>query len=180
MAREKICTKVYINVDGSEAVHASPEAASLEFRFESGETIVVELGTIAENCVRAATWHGLSQKLGDTYAGKDASDAAEEVQTLLERLQSGDWVKAREGAGPRPTLVSAAIVAALEAEGQTVDQAREKAIHEKVNDPASRKSALANKKISAHYERIKAELAQEKAAKAETAAAGETVNLTAY
>ena len=164
--RQSICKKVYINSDGKETAHASPDADSLEFRFESGETIVVELDSIADNCRRAATWHGISQKLGDKYAGKSVDEAHEEVATLLERLQQGDWIKAREGAGPRPSVLVDAVVAALEENGETVDSDRRAKIKAQLADSEKKKHAMNNPLFRAHYARIKAENATAKAAAA--------------
>ena len=176
--RASICKKVYINSDGKETAHASPDAESLEFRFESGETIVVELDSIADNCRRAATWHGISQKLGDKYAGKSVDEAHNEVATLLERLQQGDWIKAREaGAGPRPSVLVDAVVAALEENGETVDAERRARIKAKLADPDEKAAAMNNPLLKSHYERIKAETATAKAAAAADLAEGVETNL---
>jgi hypothetical protein len=170
--RASICKKVYINSDGKETAHASPDADSLEFRFESGETIVVELDSIADNCRRAATWHGISQKLGDKYAGKSADEAHDEVATLLERLQQGDWIKSREGAGPRPSYLVDAIVAALEENGEVVDAERRATIQTALVPKEAKAKAMANPLFKSHYERIKAEKAAERAAVAAQSAEG--------
>jgi hypothetical protein len=180
MAREKIAKKVYVLENGDEAAHASPDVSHLEFRFESGDTIIVRLEDIDNGCRTAAAWHGISQKLGDTYAGKDAAEAAEEVQSLLERLQSGDWIKAREGGGPRPTLVIEAIVCALIDNGEEVSDERRATIAAKVNTPTERKRALKQPAVQAHFERLKAERAADKAAKAAEDADGEVNDLSEF
>ncbi len=169
--RESICKKVYIDADadGGESTKPSPTATALEFRFANGDVHRVTLDDIGESCRNACAWHGLSQKLGDSYADKKGTDMEarlESFETVLERLQADDWVRPGEGPGTRPSLVADAVRAALIADGEEVSDERYTAIRDKVKGADNRKGALANVKIKAHYERIAAERQTARAAKA--------------
>ena len=161
MPKGKIASKVYVNADGSESAHASPDANSLEFRFaDTPQTVLtLSLADVGPACTAAATFHGLSQKIGDAYAGADSVEQAiESAQAVIERLGVDDWVKARESAGPRVTILADAIKVCLEANGETVDDARYQSIRtEKLKTKEQREGALANPAVKAEYERIRTE-----------------------
>lgn len=181
--RDSICKKVYIDptADGGESSKPSPTTEALEFRFSDGTVYRVTLDEIGPNCQTAFSWHGLSQKLGDSYADKKGTDIESRLEsfgTVLERLQADDWVRPGEGPGTRPSLVADAVRAALLADGEDVSDERYAAIREKVKGADNRKGALANVKIKAHYERIAAERQTARAAKAaEDAFGSEDVGL---
>lgn len=177
--RTPVATKVFLNAEGEESRHASPEAVALRFAFANGTSHDIALTDLPSNIIDAAAWHGISQKLGDAYAGAkgDADEAVEAFETLIERLKLGEWVKAREGGGPRPSMVVDAIVAALQDNGEEVDDARRAAIMAKVKGPEARKGALANPVINAHYERLKLEAAKDRAKKAADKAKGAEASL---
>lgn len=179
--RQQVAVKTFIDGEGNESKHASPEAAVLRFAFSNGTTHDISLDELPDNIKAAAAWHGLSQKCGDSYAGAkgDADEAVESFETLLERLKLGEWVRAREG-GPRPSLVVDAVVAALEEAGETVDDARKAAIVEKVKGKEARDATLANPVFRAHYERLKAEAAKARAKKAADAAKGAELDLSNF
>lgn len=179
--RRTVAEKGYL-IEGEEkpARHASPEATALIFKFpETDDEYVIKLDEIGADCLKAATLHGLAQKLGDAYAGKSGEDAIEAFETVLERLKANDWVKPSEGPGTRPSLVADAIRAALVEHGETVDDDRYQEIIEKVKGSEARKKALANPIFAAHYERIKAERAAAKAAKMAEKAKAAPADVTA-
>lgn len=171
--RVNVATKVFIDGDGNESRHASPAATVLRFAFTNGVSHDVSLSDLPDNVRDAAAWHGISQKLGDSYASAkgDADEAVESFETLIERLKEGEWVKAREG-GARPSLVRDAVAALLVAKGEEVDEARLKAIAEKIKGKENREAALANPAIKAEYEKLKAKAAADRAKKAAEAAKG--------
>ena len=181
--RESICKKVYIDpaADAGESSKPSPTTEALEFRFSNGEVVRVTLDEIGPSCRDACSWHGVSQKLGDSYADKKGTPIDERIEsfeTVLERLQSDDWVRPGEGPGTRPSLVADAVRAALIADGEEVSDERYAAIREKVKGAENRKGALANVKIKAHYERLALERqAARSAAAMEAAEASEDVGL---
>lgn len=174
------CKKTYKNGEGEISSHASADVISLSFAFTDGPTSEIVLSDLSADVLKAAAAHGLSQKLGDSYAGKDGDEAVEAFGTVLEQLKGGEWIKVGEGVGTRPSMVADAIKAALEASGETVDEDRYKLIVEKVKGNDARKAALANAAISAQYERIKAERAVERASKAEEKASGVEADLSGF
>lgn len=90
----KVATKVA--VDGG-----------VEFKFSDGETVVVKLEDLNEViCARAAV-HGLTQKLGDSYAGADnLRDAKEKFHAVLESLKDGNWNSGRSNVGGGDLLIA--------------------------------------------------------------------------
>lgn len=187
MARETFCKKVI-----------DLETQTVAFNFASDEFDNVTLNLSDFEPIHAQlALHGLSQKVGDSYAaakGTPASDRHESFLAMVERLKSGDWVAEGKSAGPRPSMVAMAVMAFLADNGVVVnpatlpkkatDEEREAAqtawdakhadVIEKVKGEG-REKALANAAIKAQYERLRAEAAAARAAKA-TEAAGEVEN----
>jgi len=161
-----VCKKVYVTPDG-EGQHYSPEAVGHEFRFGNGKTIAVDVTKFPTNIQTAFMWHGMSQKLGDAYAGspdESISDKIEKFETLLERLMDGEWTKGREGAsGPRTSLIFEAVVNVLTAKGDEPDDDRKAEIREKLKDNDTRKRTLANAAYKAEYDKLQADRAAERA-----------------
>ena len=157
------------------------EARSVSIDFSNGESVSLSMDEVPEAIQNRLALHGLSQKLGDSYASiKTVEGSIEACMSVKERLVIGDWVKAREGAGARPTLVVQAVIRALEADGQTVDDERRKAIMDKLSDKAERDAALENPVIDVHYQAIRAEAAKERATKAKAKAKTEGGDLTGF
>lgn len=160
--------KTYVQADGTEGRSATPEAQAVKFNFaDGGEPVVISPNDLPRNIQVCAMFHGISQKLGDSYAGSD--DPRESFDAMLERLKAGEWVTTAKAEGPRVSLLVEAISNALRKAGKPVDEAR---IRERVKDKTGRDRALANPVIAAEYEAIRAARAQEKAAKAAAAAKG--------
>jgi len=168
MARNKVAEK---SVD--------METLAVMFAFVNGETITAELGKMSKGIQEALGLHGLKQKIGDSYAGaKSVEDAVEAAGTVLERLMNGDWVKERESAGPRPSMVVNAVIAALMADGQEIGEDRLKRITETVKTAEGRQQAMNNPIIKAQYETLRAQAAAERAHEAaEAATEAEDVSL---
>ena len=187
--RKKFCKKVYVNGKGEESRNADIDVDRLEFRFfnpdgsiNSDQTIVVKLKSIGKRCAQAAAWHGVAQKLGDSYnKAQTATEAHEETQAMLERLVSDEWVKAGERAGPRIGLLVQAVSNALVNMGETVDEERQAAIKKKLSSKEGRQNAMANPAINAEFLKIKtaAAIAAEKAAIDATDTAVDNSNLLA-
>ena len=175
----KVCEKIYLDGDGNEHRSASTEAAALQFRFANGQEVTVDLSKFPKEIVQAAAWHGVAQKIGDSYAGSETVDeAVERAQTMLENLEGGTWVATRTAAGPRPSLLVDAIVAAKTEAGQEVDPV---AIAQKLKDqPDLKKNALQNPVIKSHYDKIKAERAAAKAKESAKEARGAEADLSAF
>lgn len=181
--KSDICKKVYILADGTESRTAHPDATKLQFRFSNGEVESIAMGDCPDQIERRLNWFGRSEKLGNFYAKSDGDPAVAHGKfvTGMEMLAGGEWAERVEGEA-RPSMVVAAIVAALVEAGETVDDDREAAIREKTKGPEGRKAALANVVFNAHYERIKLEHAKERADAAKKAAKGADIldDLAAY
>lgn len=165
--RKIFCKKVYVNKDGGATRHASPDVDRLEFRFENGNVVTIKLTEIGKGCAKAAAWHGVAQKIGDSYNKAETADEAQEsTETMLERLVADEWVKAGEGAGPKTGVLVQAIVNALTKSGEEVDEKRLAGIREKVSTKEGREGAMANAAILAEYKQLQAESAAKRAQKA--------------
>ena len=177
MTRQSVCTKV-----------VDLEAKSVTLQFHDfpadgkpgdGTNVVFVYGKASPEIQARLMAHGTSQKLGDSFAGVkgDIDKGIENAQTVVERLQSGEWVRARESAGPRPSMVVDAVIAALIDDGQTVDDERRASITAKVRTSEGRETAMRNPAIKAQYETLRANAAAERAkaakARAKTAAKDE-------
>ena len=174
MARETFCKKV-----------TDTEAQTIEFQFASDEfdNVTLSLSDFAAINDKLAL-HGLSQKIGDSYAaakGTPAADRHESFMAMVERLKAGDWVVEGKSAGPRPSMVVEAVMAFLVANGKIKApdtkghdpeawEAKRKSVTEMVKGDG-REKALANAAIKAQYERLRAEAAAARAAKATESAA---------
>ena len=151
-------------------------ARKVDIEFTNDHVVTMTLKSLEKDIVTNLALHGLSQKLGDSYAGAESVDEAiERCTTIAERLQQGEWIKPRESAGPRPSMVVDAVVAALVANGEEVDDTRRAAIAEKTKGKEGRERALANPAIRAQYETIRATRAAKRAAKAQGDAEGATL-----
>lgn len=144
------------------------EAGIFSIVFSDGSESDVELDSLPAAIVRNLALHGLSQKLGDSYASVkgNVAEAKEKYEAVLTQLRAGDWRKQREGGegATRVTELAAAIArfrnAPIEKANALVAQAT----------PEQKKSWQANAQIKAVIATIRAEKAAAKAAKAAEAA----------
>ena len=185
--RAQNCKKVYLDREGNESAHASPDAIELQFRFSNGHTKKTRLSDFPDNINVANTWHGWAQKGGDSYASaEDVDDAEEKFDSVYELLQKGEWIKVGERVGPPATLLADAYCRYLTAAGKTTPETKEG--REKVStwvkglDKAERKSLSESPEVAPHSAAIKAEraiaAADKAAAQAKTATA--TVDLPSF
>lgn len=176
--KQSKATKRYLNDAGEESAHAKEGYSTLRFQFNGGGKHDIKLDDIHPSLHGILAMHGLSQKLGDTYAGDESvADAEESFTTMLERLKAGDWVSDRTGLGPSPVLILEAIAAAKAEAGLPHDA---EAAKEKYKTKEAREAALAVPAVKKHYERLRAERAAAKAAEAAKAAgegAGDVASL---
>ncbi len=170
----QIAKKIYVDLDGNETRHASPVAVLLRFDFTDGQSLSVDRADVGADCMVAAGWHGLAQKIGDTYASADdADDAFQKAAALYERLCENTWIMARESAGPRISILAEAVVSVKIDHGLVDPADRDAAIKEtaeKAKDKTYRENATSRPDVIAHMDRIKAERATARAAKSATAA----------
>ena len=153
----------------------------MEFRFTDADTKTVKLSDFSEEMQTCFGWYGLSQKLGDAFAGVkgDVTDGIEEFDSMMEQILAGTWVT-EATAGIRPSMVCDAIVAALEANGETVNDERRDAIREKIKDPEKRKGATADPAVKAQLEKIKADRAVTRAKEAAKKAKGQVIEVAGF
>lgn len=176
-----ICKKVYVGADGKETRSAQADAVELRFEFANGNTHSVKIPDHPANIGLCLTWFGISEKYGNSYAKSDGSaDTAEDkFLAMQEQLTGGVWVTESE-AGDRPSMVCDAIIAALEANGEKVDDARRAAVREKIKDKDVLAGAKKDPAVKAQLERIKAERAVARAKEAAKAAKDKTIEVGGF
>lgn len=106
---------------------ATPDGeAAVAITFPDDSVLGLALSKLSAAVVTRLAIHGLSQKLGDSYASASSQEnplafAKERVKSVIEQLLAGEWRVTAEG-GPRVTLLARALARAT---GQTVDAAVE-------------------------------------------------------
>lgn len=107
----KVDKTVIVGEDGNVTVR-------LDFR--NGETRSLSTADLARAVILQACGHGLSQKIGDNFAGvKEVDDMVLETDDMLTRLRAGDWSVQRE-AGDSAAGASVVIKALVEHTGKSV------------------------------------------------------------
>lgn len=164
--RNKVAKKViHVNEDGS-------VTGPLKFNFTDGNVVEFDLGRVSEKIRDRLAYHGAGQKIGDSFSSAkgDVAEAIENASAIVEMLYGDEWSAERESAGPRPSLVADAVIAAKRAGGLPVDEEAIKAKYLGKDGAAHRKTALDNKQVKAEYERLKLEAQQARAKEAADAA----------
>lgn len=140
------------------------ETRSFSIVFSDGAQSEVELDKLPANIVTLLALHGLSQKLGDSYASVkgDVVEAKKRYEAVLTQLQNGEWKKAREAGegGAKTTELAAAIAQFKNAPLDKANAVVAKATKEQI---AAWKG---NAKIKAIIAEIRAKKAAERAEKA--------------
>jgi len=98
---------------------------------------------------------------------------------MFEQIAGGTWVT-EATAGDRPSMVCDAIIAALEANGEKVDEKRRDAIREKIKDKDVLAGAKKDDAVKAQLERIKAERAVARAKEAAKKAKDKVIAVTGF
>lgn len=139
----------------------------LKISFTTGQDLEVSLAEIPPEIVHRLALHGLSQKVGDSYAGCEVDEAFDKASAVVSDLKEGNWsTRVATGGSPRSTQLAQALA---DATGKTLDEAA--AVLEPMDDE--------QKKDLRKHPQIKACLAQIRAAKAAAdaeKAAGEAVD----
>jgi hypothetical protein len=148
------------------------EAGVLTFTSEDGSVQTLQVASLPETVRTQALFHGLSQKIGDSYSGAASQDdpegyARECVKDTIAQLLEGNWRAAGGGGGPKYGQL---VTALAEVTGKTLDEA--KAIVEGLSDK-ERKEVQAKPKIKAAIAKLKLAKAMRDAEAAEKAAAAE-------
>ena len=106
-------------VDKTVTVHEDGNV-TVRLDFRNGETRSLSTTELARDVILQACGHGLSQKIGDNFAGvKEVDDMVLETDDMLTRLRAGDWSIQRE-AGDSAAGASVVIKALVEHTGKTV------------------------------------------------------------
>lgn len=145
-------------------------AVSLRIDFRNGKVVKLSGEELSRATLLRAAVHGLSQKVGDSYASaKDVDDMFLSAEDMVKRLKAGEWEAVRE-AGDSMAGASIVIKALVETTGKSVDEIKAylekkledaKAKGEKLTRQQLYASFRANPKILAVIQRLE----QEKAAK---------------
>jgi hypothetical protein len=140
--------------------------SGVEITFESGEVVAVQLDQLSDGIITKLALHGLSQKVGDSYAGAELAEAHELAGSVVKRLIEGEWTQASTGGGV--SRVSMLVEALAAATGKTNDEALEvvKGMSEDQKKELKKHPAIAKELAT-----IAAERAVAKAKRAEEAAA---------
>ena len=177
--RAKVSRKLFHFADGTTSKNAGEDIVKVTFDFYDpdysgeeadrpileGETITItkeDVDGLPGNVHAAMGWHGLGNKLLDSYSGQAKSDETpwDIMGSVWEAMQSGIWVKRGESAGPRSTLLLEALQRARVAAGKEVTPEWTAKAAESIKTPEQKKAAKANKVIAKHL----AEIEQERAA----------------
>ncbi len=96
-------------------VNLETKAVTFDFTKDGGDAVVVGLGDLSEDIITRLALHGLSQKVGDSYANaKNQADplkwAQEQVQSVIKGLKEGVFNIGRTGEGTtRVSMLARAI-----------------------------------------------------------------------
>ncbi len=135
----------------------------IRFQFVDGKTVDVDMSQFDSGIIQRATIHGLSQKLGDSYAAaQNTAEAHEKFDATLKGLLSGQWTTARTSGS------SILISAVAEATGESAEEAARVVAGMDKDEVAKVKKNARVAAILARYD------AERKAKKAEAAAAALT------
>ncbi len=87
------------------------ETGTVSIAFTNGTSLSAALSELSEGIVQRLALHGLSQKLGDSYASVkgDVGAAVAKAQDVLDRLMAGEWAGAGSGGGMQLGELSEAI-----------------------------------------------------------------------
>lgn len=148
--------------------NAGQPTGVIQFTFEDNTVQTIDVNTLNDATKFRAMVHGVSQKIGDSYAGAKAEEnplafAKAAAQETIAQVLRGDWRAARES-GPRVTDLA---VAASRVAGQTLEAAIEWL---GTLDETQTKEFRNKPKIKAALAQIGAEKAIAKAAKMQAAA----------
>lgn len=140
------------------------ETATFSIVFANGHSVEVALADLPQEIQLNLALHGLSQKLGDSYASVkgDVKAAVEKFTATLVQLKAGEWAAKREGEGSsKVTELAEAIARIKGVEVAVANAAVGKATEDQI------KGWKANAKVKAVIAEIRAEKAAKRASKAD-------------
>jgi hypothetical protein len=96
--------KAFIVADGA--------IVGMRFDCANGESAVINATDIPDTLHRQFFWHGVSQKHGDEYSGKDSpSDCMATLKARIARTMQGEWASESEGFAQTGVLFEACVLA---------------------------------------------------------------------
>lgn len=164
----KFCNKDY-----------DPETGLATFEFGNGTTLTVDPSDFSDEIRTRLMFHGVLQKVGDSYAGAkgDYSKGITWAQEVIDQLKAGEW-RAKPGEGGTGPRLGEIAEALAELKGVSVEDAR-KAVDTAAalaGTEEEKKAGAAKIKAWREHPQVKAQIAEIRArkAKAELAAAQES------
>jgi len=126
------------------------------FRFANGTTLELDMKDVPEDTQRLLSFHGASQKVGDSFAGVKGNygEGITNAQQVIDLLKQGEWSAEREGGGPRLAELAEAI-----SRIKGVDLEKVKAAVEAAT-PEERSAWRSNAGVKAEVAKLRAEKAQ--------------------
>lgn len=95
---------------------------SVTIKFEDDSSASLSLTDLTPEITMQLALHGLSQKLGDSYAGPEKRALAPEVVAgVIQGLKDGNWTVRGEG-GTRVTQLARALVLYMKEQGQEITE----------------------------------------------------------
>ena len=142
----------------------------VEFEFGNGKKLECDSNKIPEETRKQLMLHGVSQKVGDSFAGVKGNfvEGITNAQSTIDQLYAGVWLADREG-DARPRL--AELAEAIARIKQVPLEAATKAVEAGTDD--QRKAWRSNAKVKAVIAQVRAE----KAAKALEEAGEQTLDI---
>lgn len=155
MARENAVAKKVVLMDTEGKL-----PVGVRVTFSNGKAVEVVFEDLSPEMLTRLAAHGLSQKLGDSFAGAkgDAGLAHAQCQIVADALHAGDWTTRGEGDGG-DFVIAMANLTKVDA-----DAVRAKL---KTLDEDAIKALKARKDVKAEMARLKAERLAEKAGEEE-------------
>jgi len=133
------------------------ETGVVEFKFSNDNVLSIDVGTLSPEVTRRLALHGLSQKIGDSYAGAESvEDAYEVASEVAVMLRDGKWTE-RTAGEPRTSALSEALAKVA---GQTIEAS--KAVVDAMNDE-QRKALRNHPQVKVAMAEIRAEKERAKA-----------------
>lgn len=151
------------------------DASTVTFSFANGKTETVGINEPGiDGLLAQLALHGLSQKLGDSYASAQTVDEAyKEFMDTVGVLRRGEWSERREGVGPTVSMIDEAIERFITSK---YPEDKWPVAREKAAQPDVRDKLKTSKEVIALVETIRQERAAKKAAAA-TASAEELLSV---
>lgn len=104
--------QVLVNPEGHDK--AGVPTGVIQFTFEDNTVQTIDVNALSDDTKFRALVHGISQKVGDSYAGAKAEEnplafAKKAAEETIAQILRGDWRAPSAGGGPRVTDLATAL-----------------------------------------------------------------------